>query len=694
MKRIFLMLLLYCYTTGAFAITRYTFIDTLTTNTTFAPVNLDARPYLQVLTDKTGELTIQQVAQLPFARNGELFHNYKKNNGSENNCWLRLYIKNEGAQEMSAILFAGWHDYLYWYEQAPGDTSRLLMQTGLMVDKGGVERWDHYGFNIKVPAGQTRTYYLHIINKSYNENKLMPTFFSTYAFANFHNTQLDIYRKEAAAILVLLGMLFVFLSISVINYIQLPDRSYIYFAAYILGLILFFALQLESKPYQLSFFHQWPMLKYYWDIPGLLFCFYPMYLLFGNTFLNLKERYPFMERVFTWVAAIVGGLIIVCMYCIWQGLFHLPTIIYSYVYFCTLVPLLAVFVALARRSRHHPLVRFFLYGSVCLYLACLGSFLLHLRPLGLISALGELAAPTMLLIGGVLLQAMFFLAGLSYRNKLAHHERTRTQELLIKQLNKNKELQRKLNEQLEELVKEQTTEILRKKQELEEQRKIQLETEYDKKLTEIELKAIRAQINPHFIFNCLNSIQLFVMQRDYEYAQKYLSDFSYLIRKTLDFSRRNFISLADEITYLNTYLGLEKMRFENRMEYELVVDPVIATAELEIPAMLLQPYVENAVKHGMTNQQQAIGKLSIHFNQVASDMLECVIADNGIGIARSKSLRTLPQHHQSSGMEISQNRAELLNKMYNTEIVIEIIDLAAESEEGSGTVVKILIPQL
>ncbi len=84
---------------------------------------------------------------------------------------------------------------------------------------------------------------------------------------------------------------------------------------------------------------------------------------------------------------------------------------------------------------------------------------------------------------------MFFLAGLSYRNKLAHLERTRTQELLIKQLNKNKELQRKLNEQLEELVKEQTTEILRKKQELEEQRKKQLETEYDKKLTEIELES-------------------------------------------------------------------------------------------------------------------------------------------------------------------------------------------------------------
>lgn len=686
------MLLLCYYTTVTFA--QRPAEQTLVIDTGFEASRLDLRPFILSLENKEEQLTIREVSQMAFSKNNQIFHNYKKNNGRVHDCWLRLHVVNTGNKDSSYSFFAGWHDYMYWYMQPANDTPYLLMATGLMLDKGGVERWDHYGFQLTVPPGQSRTFYLHIINKSYNENPLMPVLYNATAYVQFHNSLQDIYRKEAVVILVLLGMLLVFFSISLINYVQLPDRSYLYFAAYILGLILFFALRLESKPYQLSFFHRWPMLKYYWDIPGLLCCFYLMYLLFGNAFLNLRERYPFMERVFTWVAAGVGGLIIFCVYCIFTEQYHLPTIIYSYVYFGTLTPLLAVFVALARRSRHHPLVRFFLFGSVCLYLACLGSFLMHVKPLGLLSALGELAAPTMLLIGGVLLQAMFFLAGLSYRNKLVHLERTRTQELLIKQLNKNKELQHKLNEQLEELVKEQTTEILRRKQELEEQRKKQLETEYDKKLTEIELKAIRAQINPHFIFNCLNSIQLFVMQRDYEYAQKYLSDFSYLIRKTLDFSRRNFISLADEITYLNTYLGLEKMRFENRMEYEILVDPDIATAELEIPAMLLQPYVENAVKHGMSGTTQPIGRLLIRFTLTAADMLECVIEDNGIGITRAKAMRSLPRHHQSSGMEISFNRAELLNKMYHTEIQIEIIDKSLTDDTESGTIVKILIPQL
>lgn len=693
MSRFFFLLLFFCYSTVTFA--QQPAEDTLALDLGAPPGVTDLRPYISSLEEKGDQrYSLQELPHQRFTRTPQLFHSEKRNNRSGHAFWMRLTVRNTGKLDSSLTLFTGWHDYMYWYVAAPDGTLSRLSQTGLMLDQGKVNRWERYGFRIQVPAGETRTYLLHIINESFNENPLMPVLYNALQYERFRNKQINTYRADAVVIQVLLGMLLVFLSIAVINYIQLPDRSYLYFAAYILGLILFFALRLESKPYQLSVFHSWPMLKYYWDIPALLFCFFLMYLLYGNAFLNLKERYPDMERVFTIGAACTGGIIIICVYCIARELYHVPAIIYSYVYLSTLLPLLIIFFALAKRSRHHPLVRFFLFGSVCFYIACLGSFLMQIKPLGFTSALGELSAPSMLMITGVLLQAMFFLAGLSYRNKLAHHERTKTQEMLIKQLNKNKELQRKLNEQLEELVKEQTSEILRKKQELEEQRQIQLDIEYDKKLTEIELKAIRAQINPHFIFNCLNSIQLFVMQRDYEYAQKYLSDFSYLIRKTLDFSRRNFITLADEITYLNTYLGLEKMRFEHKMEYDLRVDPAIATAELEIPAMLLQPYVENAVKYGMTNPNQSIGRLIIQFRQLPGDMLECIIEDNGIGINRSKELRTLPKHHQSSGMEISFNRAELLNKMYNSGIHIEVIDKSVRNFAESGTIVRILIPQL
>ncbi|PUZ20454.1 hypothetical protein DCM91_18630 [Chitinophaga costaii] len=667
--------------------------DTLALDLSAPPAQLDLRPYIFSFDDAGYTLVSSKLPLELFIKNPRIFHPDTLYNNHTHNVWMYLRIRNTASVTGHVTVFAGWHDQMEWYAQDGINPPQHLMTTGFMVDNSK-DRWHHYGFLAEVPGGATRTFYLRILNRNLAEHALMPVAFNDLTLAHFEQNKQVFYQHQAVFILVLLGMLLIFLITAIINYIQLPDRSYLYFAAYILGLIFYFALRLDNKPYQLSWFYPWPSLKYYWDVPALLFCFYFMYLLFGNAFLNLRERFPFLERVFKVVSFLIVCITLVCVGFIAQGFYHISYRLYGYVFLASLLPSISVFIILTRRSKHHPLIRFFVFGAVSLNASSLYAFTTHLGENGFYSGTAQLTTPSYIIVVGMLLQAMFFLAGLSYRNKLVHQERTKTQEMLIKQLNKNKELQRKLNEQLEELVKEQTTEILRKKQELEEQRKIQSDFEYGKKLAEIELKAIRAQINPHFIFNCLNSIQLFVMQRDFELAQKYLSDFSYLIRKTLDFSRRNFIALTDEITYLNTYLGLEKMRFEHKMEFEIQVDPDLAIAELEVPSMLLQPYVENAVKHGMNNSFQPIGHLMISFRQTAADVLECTIEDNGIGIEKTKALRTLPKSHQSSGMEISFNRAELLNKMFNTGIQIEIIDKATQDQQHSGTMVRVLIPQL
>lgn len=689
-RLLFISLLLCCF---LLPFTTATAQDTLAIDFT-SPVNgVDIRSAIGVYHDRDEAFNMQDLGSMPFEKDTTTFHPRKRPLQNVNNIWLKLTIKNTGRTDTSLCFFTGYHDEMEWFVADADGGYHSVVQTGLMTDKGDVNRWARYAFPVKAAAGETKTFYLHIVNHLYRENKLMPVLYDALHYAEHRQQHTDHFKREALVIQILIGMLLVLLCITLINYTQLPDRSSLYFAAYVLGLIFFFALRLETKPFQLSFFHFWPMLKYYWDIPAILFCFYMAPLLFGNIFLSLRERFPLMEKCYRYGATLCGVLIVLFLAIIAMGEFQVPAMIYSWFHMFSIIPLGISFVALARRTRHHPLIRFFLLGSLSVYVLSIWSFIVNREPVGLTS-IPELTAPNYIILLGILLQAMFYAAGLSYRNKLVHQERTKTQEMLIRQLNKNKELQRKLNEQLEVLVKEQTTEILRKNQELEDQRKLQLDVEYSKKLAEIELKAIRAQINPHFIFNCLNSIQLFVMQRDYEHAQKYLSDFSYLIRKTLDFSRRNFISLSDEITYLNTYLGLEKMRFEQKMSYEIIVDPVIATAELEVPAMLLQPYVENAVKHGMTNADHGSGMLSIRFNEVEADMLECVIEDNGIGIERSKALRSMPSNHQSSGMEISLNRAELLNKMYNTGIQIEIIDKSSKQASNSGTIIRILIPQL
>ncbi|RAJ10430.1 7TMR-DISM extracellular protein 2 [Chitinophaga skermanii] len=667
--------------------------DTLHINLAAPLAETDIRSHIGVLVDASYNIEPQFILNHPFKQQANIFHTHKKQIHQRKYYWFKIIIHNTSHSNGPLLFFTGWHDKMNWYQQLPNQQIQLLGKAGMMVDKGGVDRWDRFAFPIYLKAGETKTYYLQIQNTFYRENPMMPVLYDRLHYEQYRNVVSAEYACDAVVFNFMLGMLFVLLCITVINYTQLPDNSSLYYAVFLLGLVVLFAFRIEFKPYQLSFFHRWPMLKYYGDVPALLFCFYLMYLLFGMKFLGLRERWPAMEKTFKYFSYLIGALVVVSICAIYFEQFEVVAKIFTYTYFGVLFPLTIVLIALAKRVKHHPLVRFFLYGSIWPYLVSLICFFKSFSEVGVV-ALPELAPQPLFLTVGVLLQMLFFAAGLSYRHKVIHLEKTKTQEMLIRQLNKNKALQRKLNEQLEELVKEQTTEILRRKQELEEQRKLQLDIEYGKKVSEIELKAIRAQINPHFIFNCLNSIQLFVMQRDYEYAQKYLSDFSYLIRKTLDFSRRNFITLSDEITYLNTYLGLEKMRFENKMDFSIIIDQQINAAELEVPAMLLQPYVENAVKHGMTNEYHQPGQLNIHFNMVAPDMLECIIEDNGIGIQRTKALRTMHTGHQSSGMEISLNRAELLNKMYNTDIQIEIIDKSAQSHPMSGTVVRILIPQL
>lgn len=217
-------------------------------------------------------------------------------------------------------------------------------------------------------------------------------------------------------------------------------------------------------------------------------------------------------------------------------------------------------------------------------------------------------------------------------------------------------------------------------------RKEEKKTLMNKKIAELEMEAVRAQINPHFIFNCLNSIQYYIVEHDHQSAQRYLTSFATLIRHTLDYSRHSSIKLSDEINYLENYLGLEKMRFEDKFDYEISLEAGIEKDKVEIPSMLLQPYVENAIRHAFEKEDEK-GMLYISF-YLSGDILMCKIDDNGIGRSfNGKAGKAIPGLH---GMEISRTRMEAFNTIYQKKISLQIID---KNEAGSsGTTVLISIP--
>jgi LytS/YehU family sensor histidine kinase len=204
--------------------------------------------------------------------------------------------------------------------------------------------------------------------------------------------------------------------------------------------------------------------------------------------------------------------------------------------------------------------------------------------------------------------------------------------------------------------------------------------------------ALKAQMNPHFIFNSLNSIQQYVIDSDVKGANEFISGFSKLIRQTLEFSSKEFISLEEEVSYLTTYLDLEKARMESKFMYKVNVQTLQPASGLEVPPLLLQPYVENALRHGIRYLKKDDGLIVLSFTE-HSDVLECIIEDNGIGRNKAMELKAVnPIEYQSRGMSLTADRIALLNKGREKQIEVFIEDLYDEYKNASGTRIKVLFP--
>ena len=196
------------------------------------------------------------------------------------------------------------------------------------------------------------------------------------------------------------------------------------------------------------------------------------------------------------------------------------------------------------------------------------------------------------------------------------------------------------------------------------------------------LKSLRTQMNPHFIFNALNSVNNYIAINDERNANRYLSEFSTLMRTVLENSDEDFIPLSKELELLELYVRLEHMRFQDKFDYEINVDEKLNVSDFQIPPMLLQPYIENAIWHGLRYRDEK-GQLRISISAKTDEMLEIIIEDDGIGRKRSMELKTKNQLRQKSkGMGNIKKRIAILNDMYKDKVDVSIDDVTTD---GQGT---------
>lgn len=216
------------------------------------------------------------------------------------------------------------------------------------------------------------------------------------------------------------------------------------------------------------------------------------------------------------------------------------------------------------------------------------------------------------------------------------------------------------------------------------------EVNFKQQLSELEMKALRAQMNPHFVFNCLNSINRMILGGDIKDASSYLTKFSRLIRKVLENSEKNMVSLSDELTMLKAYIQLESLRFKGKITYKTEIDKNLNLDATFVPSMVLQPLVENAIWHGLMHKEKGgTVKLSIEKEE---DILKCSIEDDGVGREINRSIDSGAfMKEKSMGLQLTAERLKIMGKI-GLKRFIEIIDLKDENDEAIGTRVDLLIP--
>jgi hypothetical protein len=209
----------------------------------------------------------------------------------------------------------------------------------------------------------------------------------------------------------------------------------------------------------------------------------------------------------------------------------------------------------------------------------------------------------------------------------------------------------------------------------------------ERRRTELELANLRAQINPHFIFNCLNSIYRYTKERDTDTAAKYLQKFSQLLRLVLENSRSEKITLARDLEALQLYVDIESLRFKDKLQFQLDIDPDIDPSFLHIPGMLIQPHVENAIWHGLMHRKEG-GNIRVHLHQPAEHLLQVVIEDNGVGRAAAMALESKSaMPHKGLGQKITAERLKATGRLSD----METTDLYDADGNPEGTRVTMLI---
>lgn len=526
---------------------------------------------------------------------------------------------------------------------------------------------DKLGLPVIVPPIQTITWYVRVVERIYMLTPLTAEVFTPGLYFQEVARQKDDSGPLFLFMNMALGSLLFMLLFAVYQYMLLRDISLLFYAAYVSCAFIVWLI-ISDQRFDLHIFESYRQRPHILASSGIAF----FYGLFIAHMLELPARYPkkwkvlrvllffiLMETLLEVIENISGHFLFDSGF-FYSQLIHIPNL---------LVNAYLIWLLITVKS---PLKKYLLSGLLCLFFFLFVISRFAFSFIGLSPKVEVIVNfPPFWGLLGVVTEALCFAFALAYRYKLIQVEKKLLQQTYASHLKVE------LDDRIRQLERQHRL--------LEEQKVSQLEIAFEKKLAETEMTALRAQMNPHFIFNCLNSIKLYTLEHDAEAASGYLTTFAKLIRQVLDNSRSDKVLLENEIETLRLYIELERMRFKNKVTYEINIQENVDIAYIEIPPLLLQPYIENAIWHGLMHKNEG-GKVVIDISLQQENTLHVEITDDGIGremaaVYKSKSI----SRHKSYGIRMTSERLQAINQLFGTQANVVVIDLKDDAGYACGT---------
>lgn len=612
---------------------------------------------------------------LPFAAiRGQLFRPFaqkppehlKPSPVSTINTWLLFRVQNtHPTQTVNALLHVGRQGRIRLYDPQ----GHQLQQTGVYQYPFNVTDWQ--SIRLQVLPGQTRTFYVQVTNLVRAVDPMVVILHTPGSLAGWFAQHSHLTRWLFLGLVSIIAGLLIMSLFAFSQFVFNRDRVFLYYAIFCF-IAAFYVLW--NTNFRLGLGLPLQMHSTSRNFTFLIAFFYTLFL---ASFIQLPTHFP---RVWT----VLKVLLIVCLiqeavvtYEHVNGLLFRPNWPYIRQDITFLVMGLILFLTLLRSQS--PVRKYLLVGIGCLWTIAYFSMFLDLRFEGMSASQAVFINYIPFFFGlGMLCENFCFLLALAYRNRLVEEEKN--------------QIQSQYTDQLEAELHHRTIQLEEQNRVLEAQRMEQLQAEFDQRLAETEMAALRSQMNPHFIFNCLNSVKLYTLQNDTDRAADYLTKFARLIRLVLENSRADRVTLANELEALQLYMELEAMRFKQKVQFSISVSPDIDTQFMTIPPLLIQPYVENAIWHGLMHKPEG-GTLRISVQHPTDELLQITITDDGVGRARAAELKSKSANQSKSfGMKMTSERLSLINRHFDTHTRVNIRDLIGPNGQPAGTEVVLDIP--